>query len=366
MDTQDKSRQQLADILGINISPARCATHLKKNLLNEEVENKIKELRDKIKVSKNTPGSNADEAVAMQKEINKLAQNTIRISSETSAVVAVICNGFVENLLKHGITHAIANNTTNSKNKNVSVSNIMSGDHKGDIYYSVYSRLPSYVNYDQKNYVKQSVKSDATKKSKKAKEEAKEQDDAKEQEEKEAENKSDNEPTNGEPDGVNNKLTFITYIDGILKNLKTDSQYSNIHISSAVKKYLSNMVIEAIERFVALSKIIVEQIMKVRTMNSNHIKAIINIFMKDDNNSDEVINSVINLIDDKLKLYHDHMRNNKLNKPPVVQTEEEQKVAQEKKQEAEKVKKQKALQLAEKRAAEAAARLKQLTEEIAK
>jgi hypothetical protein len=49
-----KTRHQLTTILDIDISQARCATHLKQNLGDEEIEAEIKELRKELKDVRNT------------------------------------------------------------------------------------------------------------------------------------------------------------------------------------------------------------------------------------------------------------------------------------------------------------------------
>lgn len=375
MESVDKKRQQLTDVLGINISPARCATYLKQYLINEEVENKIKSLREKLK--------NHDPSVdvsTIKSEIATLSQNTIRLSSETSTVMAVICNGFIEDLLKHSIDEAITNNK-----KIVDITNITSGNHKNNLYYSIYYKLPSFINYNQKLYDDQKKeRQELLKKNKKSKETTNnttEQPNTEtttdtssvptptpvESSESEV-NKtshSDSESNDAQDNNNGNKITFNTYIDAVLKTIKKDPHYEaiKIRISGEVRDYLSTMIIEAIKRFVVLSKIIVQQIMGVRTMNYNHIKAIIHIFMKDEGNSDEQINKIIQIIDSKLKIYHEHIKADRANKFNELD-EAAKKAILDKRAERVKIRKQRAVQLAEKRAIEAAAKVKQLTEEL--
>lgn len=345
-ETSDKKRQQLTDVLGISISPARCATHLKQHLVNEEVEVEIKSLREQLKNA-----TTDEEKVKIKASISILSQKIVRISSETSTVMAVICNGFVEDLLKHSIDEAITNNK-----KIVDVSNIISGNHKQNIYYSIYYKLPSFVNYDSKIYEEiKKEKMETNKKNKKTK--------ANELGAVPEVITPTPEPVTSED---SNKITFNTYIDAVLKNVKKDVKYENIkiRISSEVRDYLSNMIIESIKRFVTLSKIIVQQIMGVRTMNANHIKAIIHMFMKDENNTDEQISQVINHIDDKLKIYQDHIKSERTNRFNELDEALKQQII-DKQAEKTKNRKKRDILLAEKRATEAAERVKKLTEEIA-
>lgn len=362
MDTTDKKRQQFTDVLSISISPARCATHLKQYLINKDVEDEFKKLRDQIK----SPDISDSEKDLIKTQISSLSQKIVRISNETSTVIAIICNGFVNELLRHGIKESI-----NSNKKMVDIESIISGDHKNNLYYSIYYKLPSFNAYDPKVY--EAIKKEKTehnKKNKKSKtEETKEEDEKEETKEKEEEKveKSDVEENthNGEEDG--NKITFNSYVEAIIKIIKFDPQYNKdkdnkIRFEQEVRYYLSNMIIECIKRFVVLSKIIVQQIMGVRTMNSNHIKAIIHMFMKDEGNTDEQIDEIINNIDEKLKIYHEHVKNEKNNRYNVLSDEEKKKIM-DNKAERVKTRKQKDIVLAKRRAEEAAERLKKLSEE---
>jgi hypothetical protein len=346
-DVDNKKRQQLTDIIGISISPARCAAHLKKNLFNKDIDNEIHELKEKIKNSKDE-----EEIFKLKSSLSLLSQKIIRISNETSTVMAVICNGFIEDLLKHSINETLANNK-----KMVDINYIMSGDHKKNLYYSIYYKLPTFVNYDSKVYEElKKKKSEENKKNKNKK------------------NKSDDNTittldedstdiTNNSEDG---KTTFNTYIDAVLKNVKKDLQLSDnikIRTSIEVRDFLSDMIIDCIKRFVILSKIFVQQIMGVRTMNANHIKAIVHMFMKDEGNTDEQIDLVINNINEKLRLFHFHIMTEKNNK--LAELNEEKRSEFFKKQEEKtKNKKKRELQNAEKRILETNEKVKKLTEEI--
>lgn len=343
-EVDNKKRQQLTDVLGISISPARCAAHLKKNLANKEIDTEIHNLREKLKVSVDDV-----ENVKLKEEISILSQKVVRISSETSTVMAVICDGFVEDLLKHSINETLASNK-----KMVDVSYIMSGDHKKNLYYSIYHKLPTFVNYDSKVYEElRKKKIEDNKKAKKAKKEGE---------------GSDNEVSPPVvPVADDGKTTFNTYIDAVLKNVKKDLQLAEnvkVRTSIEVRDFLSDMIIECIKRFVTLSKIFVQQIMGVRTMNSNHIKAIVHMFMKDEGNTDEQIDLVINRINEKIELFQKHVVSEKANRWADLDDITKQDLLN-KQVEKSKNRKKKDLLLAEKRAAEAAERVKKLAEEVA-
>jgi hypothetical protein len=354
----DKKRQQLTDILGISISPARCAAHLKKNLYNKEIDEVIHALRTKLK------DCSEEDAKTVKKDISLYSQKIIRISSETSTVMAVICDGFVEDLLKHSISETLASNK-----KMVDVNYIMSGDHKKNLYYSIYYKLPSFVNYDPSNY--EELKKKRTEENKKNKKNKKVADETVSDEpvvepvvETVTEPVVDPVTVESVDDG---KTTFNTYIDAVLKNVKKQLQLSDnvkIRTSIEVRDFLSDMIVECIKRFVTLSKIFIQQIVGVRTMNADHIKAIVHMFMKDEGSTDEQINTVLGKINDKIDLFHRHIVNEKENKFNELDDRVKQDIL-DKKTEKNFNKKQKDLQQAEKRAQDITEKIKKLKEDIA-
>jgi hypothetical protein len=303
--TLEKKRQQLTDILGISISPARCAAHLKKNLYNKEIDTNIKLLKSKL------TEPNAD-IPNINKEISTLTQKIIRISSETSTVMAVICDGFVEDLLKHSINETLASNK-----KMVDVNYIMSGDHKKNLYYSIYHKLPSFVNYDPKVYEEMKKKrTEDNKKHKKSKITVENTEKAETTETTEITETTETTETTV-VDTDDGKTTFNTYIDAVLKNVKKQLQLSDnvkIRTSIEVRDFLSDMIIECIKRFVILSKIFIQRITGVRTMNADHIKVIVNMFMKDEGNTDDQIELVLSRINEKIDMFHKHIVAEKENK----------------------------------------------------
>jgi hypothetical protein len=235
----------------------------------------------------------------------------------------------------------------------VDISYIMSGDHKKNLYYSIYHKLPTFVNYDAKVYDDfRKKKLEENKKAKKAKKD------------------SDNSDTDIQPTIIpvseDGKTTFNTYIDAVLKNVKKDLQLAEnvkVRTSIEVRDFLSDMIIECIKRFVTLSKIFVQQIMVVRTMNANHIKAIVHMFMKDEGNTEEQIDAVISRINNKIELFQKHVVSEKANRWADLDDATKQELLN---KQAEKVKnrKKKDLLLAEKRALDAAERAKKLAEEV--
>jgi len=309
-NTDVKKRQQLIDIIGINIPPARCSAYLKTYLFNDPIETEIKVLRNKKKEL-----TASDEITVIEKQIVTLSKKIIRISNETSTTIAIICNYFIEELIKHCITEISTNNK-----KFFDITNIMAGDHKNNTAYFLYCKLPSFLNYNQKTYEDQKKEQQENNKKMKKQKTVPEVDteevpNGKNKKKKQLSQPVDKSTETTPEDG--SKLSFTTYINLMIKNQINGLELENkesIRITKDGKLFLSNLIVECIKRFVVLSKIIIQQFMNVRTMTSNHVKAIICMLMKDENKTDDEIGRIINVIDSKIKVFQEHVKNEKHNK----------------------------------------------------
>lgn len=345
----DKKRQQLSDILGISINPARCATHLKQNLTNPEMDSDLKNLKKSLKEA-----TDVNEISRIKLDISKISNQIIRISTETSSIIASICNGIVEELLKHGINEACKINK-----KKVDVNNIISGDHSKNLYYSVYYKLAPFKTYKPEQYEHLKKKKEVKKKVKEGSEDVEVKEDVEAEE-------SVEDIDNIAVVRVDKKdFTFDSYINTILKNIRKDPEYENIRIRTDrdIKTFLSNIIIECIKRVVSFSKIIFNNVTKIRTMNSLHVKAIIHLIMKDEGIADEDIDKVLLYIDGKIKTYQDHIKNEKENKFNNLTADDKKKI-DDKKIESQKNKKQKDMENAEKKSKEAQEKYKKLVKEM--
>lgn len=330
MELQNNNRQQLTNVLGIFIVPARCAHYLKLNIANSEIDNQIKELQTKVKSGTLTP----EEVVTTKKEISKLSQHVIRISSETSTIMAIICNGMVEDLIKHGIKQINDPSNTNNKKNQLNLLDIVTGDHKSNPFYPLYSKLPLFENFNKEEYEANKKEKTAVQKKKKAKEDA----EAEPKEEKEEETVNES-----------SKNNFTSYIGKIKDSINPNKEVS-LKMAADCKEYLSSLVIELIKCFVSIVKINIETT-KSRTINSTHIKTSIKLLLTINNlhNSDISNSPVIKYFEEKLTLFQEHQKQVKANKPAPVISDEEKKAKELKKKEAEEKKKEKAIQLAKER-----------------
>lgn len=369
LTAEKKSRIQLASVLSINISQARCATHLKQNLGDESVEIEIKDLRKQMKVAKEADNATLVDEIKLQ--IAEKAKSLVRISSETPIAAAVIWDGAVKELLRHGMDQAIA-----ADRKIVDASHLHEGSPDALVHFPLYSKCDIWSLYDQEHEENLKKERAATNKAAKEAREAKKVAEDKTAVAKAAAPAKAGKPAKAaaaavevhedeeEDHSEHTKTTFYTYVENALKTVKKDERYGSMRVSNRVREYLSELVAQGIARQALLARIIVQRVMGVRTMNADHVKAVVHVLMADEGRTPEQIESVTSQIDDKLEVYHDHLRSEKDKKTASFDDEKKVEIER-KKRESDLNRKKKQAELAKKRAVEAAQKAKDLTAETA-
>jgi hypothetical protein len=330
-NTDSKKRQQISEILGIDIPPARCLVHIKKYLNNKNDEEEEKELKNKKKqliTQKNDKSITPENKKEVEDEIKKINQaikdkNILRISSDMYIAIAVICNYFVEEIVKCSIDEIVNNNIK----KVIDVPFVINSNLKTGIYYPFYNKLPLFIDY-QNNY--ETIKKNEIKKPKKKKESDKVIEnntenndknikvDKNDKNDKIKDNKTDKDDVVVDTDNSDEnkdaktkskeKEDFNAYVKSIYKKyikkeLPEDKKQS---INQVIYTFLSDLIIECIKKLITLVKVITQYFISIRTINSNHIKAIVCMYMKIENKNDEDINNVLKIIDEKVKLHQEH------------------------------------------------------------
>ena len=349
-DDSTRIRVQLAHVIGVDVSQARCATHLKQNLGDEAVEGEVKELRAALKLVKESGG---DPEVIKTQIANK-SKMLVRISGETPIAAAVIWDGAVKELLRHGMDQAIA-----AGKKIVDTTHLHEGSPPSLVYFPLYSKCEGWMGYNQNH--EEDLKKERTATNKAAKD-IKKAADGKAADEKPPAPRVEAEEC--EEDNESMKTTFYTYVENALKTVKKDEHYKNMRVSNRVREYCSELVAQGIARQALLARIIVQRIMGVRTMNADHVKAVVHVLMADEGRTVDQINLVTGQIDEKLKLYHEHLTDEKDKKVALFDETKKGEVDR-KKREFDLTRKKKQAELAKKRAIEAAQKAKDLNAETA-
>lgn len=356
---QRKTRQQLTMIIETDISPARCHTHFRMNLGDSETETQITALRNELKAA--VAGKKQDQIKAIKQSIANLQQTLVRISSETPITAAVILDYSVKELLRHGMDQAKA-----SEGKLMEVTHLHDGNPMGLLCFPLINKLPEWINFDPE--FEEAMKKERTIENKAAKE-AREKKGSEEKKggggRAKAEKAEEPEEDDGDEDQEHTKTTFFTYVDNALKTVKKDEEYRGMRVSNRVREYLSELVASAITRIATLARIIVQRVMSVRTMNAGHVMAVVDILMADEGRSEEQIGELKALVDEKLKLYHDHLEAEKKKKTETLAADKKAELAR-KNHQLDLARKKKQIEAANKRARDAAKKAAELAQETAK
>lgn len=386
-----KQRQQMSTVLNIDISQARCATHLKQNLTNKETDERIKDLRKKMKDAK--AAGSAEEAAALKKMIDEQSQTVLRLSSLAPVAAATVADYMIKELFTHGFDQAIG-----ADRKLLEVGHLQEGPVSELITYPLFRRVKAWMEYDpvheealrkeraaanKKAKEERETKKEAEKKvkgkdgasskvvPKKAGANAAPKKDANAASEKKPETKKKVEAPpaeaeaeqDGEDDSEGGKTTFVTYVDNALKSIRKDERYKNMRVSNRIREYGSNLVIGFLERLATLARILVQGVIDARTLNDSHIRAVVELLLTNEGVAAEEIAPIIELIDNKMETFRAHQKEEKKRKEMEMSPEEKAK-AEEKKHQQELERKQKSLQSASERVKETTKKIVSLQQEL--
>ena len=246
----------------IHISRPRSEHYLRKYILDEGIDSRLKEYKEK---QKTLSDETSNDFIENKKKIDELNKQLFRTNQYTPYAISIISDIVFKELVSHGFTQVLQ-----SGKKTLDVSHFYSGDLNGLSTFSIIKNLPTYANFDLSS---------------------------------ESKKKKDDEVEDQETLDVSTNMSFVTYVtNGILwlKNAKN----INITIGTKVKKYLSDLVIDLIRKLSLITKILLK-VMNVRTITPSHIKAAVHILLIEGNVSDQICESILTTIDEKMKLFHD-------------------------------------------------------------
>jgi hypothetical protein len=269
----DKKKSPL--IGNIHISRARCEWHFRNSISDESIETQIKALKELQKAT-----TDENELKTNKVKIDELNKNLIRISQYTPHAISIICDLVIKDMISRGISQI-----AQSGKKTLDTSYFYSSDINESYLYPLIKNLSTYTDGYKK------VEDMSKKKLKKSDEE-----DAPTE---------DGGDTDVEELGSSN-MTFTTYINKAIIDIKK-SLDTKITIGTKVKKYLSDLLTELINRLALMAKALLKNVINVRTIAPNHIKAIISLLLLDGNVSEADVEKAMATVDEKLKLFQQAM-----------------------------------------------------------
>lgn len=352
-----KRRNLMTEILDISISNARCQSHMKAALVPADLEASIGEKRAEIKSAK----EDDKDTTELKKELDELTEGVVRIGGDAPIAIAALSDYVVKSTMRYAM-----DNTLSSNHKMVEISSLHNDDCGTELeVWPLICDLPSISSYDPEHEAL--LKADRAEKNKAQKEAREAKKTAGEQSTKTQ--ATNNESESDEADGESPRVstTFHTYVDAATKMVKKEETYSTMRVSNRVREVLSQMVAELVARYSHVAKVVVLELLGVRTLNASHINALVkSIYISKvgvdtmtESGDNLVISPVLDYISEKVRLYHEHLEQEKERKLEEMDPEEKAKLEEEEVEKA-KAKKRRDAENAKNRARKMAAKAKEL------
>ena len=291
-----KKRHQINEILGLTISTARVQAHLKAYLSDPEIDGRLKELRSSLKDAKSN--GDAQQESEIRKQLTCLSQEQIRVSSATPIVTAAAMDWGLQNCIEHSLFRP----TLKMGRKMVESNHLTEDNPSQHPWWTLFHNLPTYMNWDGGQ--EEEIKKDQALTNKRAKELREARKKAKEAggvvPEVKKEDKMDNEAVN---------TNFVTYIDNAFAAVKaTSPEFKGLRVAHRTRAIMAELMREFIARVAVSAKIVVKQLLDVRTLGEKHVINIFRMWMADANRPDEEIQSLMSFIEEKLACYNKHLK----------------------------------------------------------
>lgn len=279
--TAPNDKKKLPPSIGnIHISRARCEWHFRGFISDNAIEQQIKNLKE---LQKET--TDEDALKANKTKIDELNKNLIRISQYTPHAIAIVSDSVVKDIIRYGITQLL-----NSGKKSLDISYFYTNGIQELNLYPLFKSLSSYVEGSKR--VEEPTKKKVSKKK---------GEETEDEEVNAAESGADTD-AGAETDTEGTSMSFNTYINNAILEVKKSFDVK-ITIGTKVKKYLSDLLIELIKRIALITKSLIRNIINVRTIAPNHIKAVISLLLLDGNVSESAADEVLVFIDEKIKVF---------------------------------------------------------------
>lgn len=304
-----KKRCLMTDILGIEISHARCQSHMKDILITAEesaqLAEKRKTLKD-LKMNAKAAGRSIDDDPAintLKEEYRKITDRHVRIGGDAPIAMAALTNWIVRSCLLRA-----ADRTKAAEQKIVDIGALHSEDLTTIDVWPLICDLPAITTYNPERENDLRQERAAHSKLQKAKREQ-----AKKAKEGEGAAPADDDESDDE--GQNHTTNFYTYVDNVMKKIKEDPAYK-IRVSARIRVVLADLIAEFIARFSKVAKVNVLELLGVRTLTAEHIMAITKVayVLKTGSEDSEEMQAILNYVGEKVSMYREHTQVEKARK----------------------------------------------------
>lgn len=333
VEVKKPTRERVDTVIQLDISHARCATHLRKHLDAKDNTESLKKLRARVKdlstqlKAENLPATEHASLTAqvaeLQAKITAQSKETIRISGDTPIAIATIWDYAIKELLEHAISAAARGGQSS-----ISMAHVHEPPVDGTplVYAPLYNRCKSWLSYSVAN---ENVLQQARAAQNKLDKERRAAKKAAEAAAITAATASGAVPTSSAVEAAvaaaavatvattdaaaaaaaedeSGETTFITYVDNAYRRIRPNPDEHKFRISFRVREHLSDLISEGIERIALLSRVLVTQVDDVRTMSTDHVKAVANILVLNDDRPQSEIDEVLAAVSEKLTQYKNY------------------------------------------------------------
>lgn len=316
-----KKRHLMTETLTIDISNARCQSHMKAALTHTKTETLLAEKRAALKAAKAAAKAagraipkDADVA-SIKKELNSITSGLVRIGGDAPIIIASLCDLVVKSAMRYAIGQTLA-----AKHTMVEISALFSGDPTILDMWPLICDLPSITSYDPKYEIElkaqRAMKNKNLKASREAAKKSREAGAAAENVKKAAPDDDDDDDDDDEDRRIVPTTTFHTYVASATKTVKKEEAFPLLRVSNRLREVLSQAVAELVARFTVVAKVAVLELLGVRTLNASHIKTLIKIiFVKQTGVEDSpAMVEILAYVSKKVASYHTHLEDEKIRK----------------------------------------------------
>ena len=306
-ETKGAKRHQMTQILGIDISNARCHAHMKGNLIPAETEASLVEKRANLKAAKDAakiagqPFEEVEEISALKAEVDEINEKVVRIGGDAPIAMATIADWVTKALIKFAMDQTIA-----ADRRMVEVAALHGGALEELGVWTLVRNLPSIVNYNaDAEEALRKERAAANKAAKEVREAAKKVND--EGAPADARGEKNDDADDDESHGVT--TTFNTYVDNATKTVKNEEAYKQMRVSNRLREVISTAVAELVASLSKVAKVAVLDLMGVRTLTAAHLKSVVKIlYVRELGVEDHPgLLEVLAYVDAKLEAYHRHL-----------------------------------------------------------
>jgi hypothetical protein len=282
---EKKARTQVSSILHLSISHARVNTILRGQLNDKASIDALDAAREKKKAAA------PEELAAAEAEVKEASKAVIRVSNDTPVAVATLLDIATKELIKGAIESAEGKST-------IEVKHLHAGEPQKCVLFPLYEKTPTWAGYvPEVPAPKKSKKTAAAAAAEPAAEPVAAEPVA-------AEPAAEAEESEEVPKGP--AADFYTYVDAAVKNVKASCEkYNKVRVSRAFRTYLSLVLSETIGNISKISRIIVNNIAGARTLNVDHVKAIVGILLTNAGTDDFA--AVLAAVDEKTVAFRNHV-----------------------------------------------------------